>query len=336
MANNNNIARDDKAAGEPPGKLLADIRKKTKLGEREVADALKISVSRLKSIENSDFSVFPSETHIRGHLRNYSRFLKCDELQILSAYDGNKLGVISSDLPNAGEEALLANNKQKGWWVVYIVLVLLALVWSLSYRMFGPQGQSFSPSSISYGSEPAVIEVPNASLNSQEVLQGLPQAVLEEAQPLEDSNNELEFVSDGFSPSSSVADSTSPASQISSEGSNKINGVDQGSVVRQLTASELVRSIREKVDNASIVPAIEGDTLEFTFVNLSWVQVTDATGAVLFKGTNKPGAELDLNGKAPFKVVIGNVAGASLVYNGESVSLDVPTGKNTLRITLGG
>lgn len=342
MANNNNIARDDKITGEYPGKLLADIRKKINLSEREVADALKISVSRLKSIESSEFSVFPSETYIRGHLRNYSRFLKCDELQILSAYDNTKPEVSSSDLPDKREEALLSNNKQKKRWMVYIVVVFLILAWVLSYWVFGAKDQSLSPSSINIGSDLTVVDTPVAKLNDKDEPQNLSQVIVDEAQPLKDeladAKDEIEFVSDGFSPSGSISDSTSNVFQVSSEVSNDSNdNVEQASAGRQLTASELVESIRRNVDNSAAVEvaAVEGDTLEFTFVNLSWVQVTDTTGAVLFKGTNKPGAELELNGKAPFTVVIGNVDGTSLVYNGESVSLNAPVGKNALRITLG-
>lgn len=339
MANNNNIARDEKLIGETPGKLLADKRKQLDLSEREVADALKISVSRLRSIENSDFSVFPSETYTKGHLRNYSRFLKYDELQILSAYESAKPEPISSDLPEAGEEIVLTNNTQKKWWIVYVVLVLVVLAWVLSYWILGSNNGSFTPTAIDTINETAIVDTASkiSVINTdKEPLPNIYQSSEEVERPLGDSSNELEFVSDGFSPSANPA--TSEALNVSQRPNENLNDAAQVIVVSQLTAAELVKSIKEKENkaNALVEEEVQGDTLEFAFVNPSWVQVVDATGAVLFKGTNKPGAALELSGKAPFQLVIGNVEGTSLVYNGETISLSAPAGKNALRLTLGG
>jgi len=156
-----------------------------------------------------------------------------------------------------------------------------------------------------------------------------PLAAVPESSGDENSDNgDLALVSDSFSPSSSER----------VEDAKSSNSSEQAIVVSQLTASELVKSMQaeEKEQTEAAQKVIEGDTLQFGFSNASWIQVIDSTGTVLFKGLNKPGAELALNGKAPFRVVIGNVEGTSLVYNGESVSLDAPKGKNTLRLNLGG
>lgn len=348
MANNNKkIAEETTFKGDSPGKLLAKGRKNAKLSERDAADALKISVSRLKSIEEDDFSVFPSETYVRGHLRNYSRLLKEDEQKILDAYNSNKPDGGVADVVDMREEVLPSHASQKRWWIVYIVLVALALIWVLSYWMLSSSDESSSALSLdAQVAAEANQDVPlnplglNGSDNTTtstatfdaSSVSSLPNS--NSSNDDEDSgssregadNGDLAVVTDGFSPSSPALD-----------GENSDRN-EQPIVVSQLTASELVKSIQaqEQDKQADVQPVIEGDTLEFGFANASWVQVTDATGTVLFKGLNKSGAELALNGKAPFRIVIGNVEGTSLVYNGESVSLDAPKGKNTLRLTLGG
>ena len=70
-----------------PHEYLADARKQKGIEERDAADALKISVVRLRSIEAGEYSAFPSETYVRGHLRKYSRFLAVDEEIVVNAYN---------------------------------------------------------------------------------------------------------------------------------------------------------------------------------------------------------------------------------------------------------
>lgn len=53
-----------------------------------------------------------------------------------------------------------------------------------------------------------------------------------------------------------------------------------------------------------------------------WIKVTDGAGGTLHAALMSPGESLSLSGLAPFKVVVGNVQGVSLNFNGEHVNLD--------------
>ena len=46
--------------------------------------------------------------------------------------------------------------------------------------------------------------------------------------------------------------------------------------------------------------------------------------------------QLEVKGEAPFDIVLGNVVGASMLFNGESVALNSDSPSRTLRLTVGG
>ena len=72
------------------------------------------------------------------------------------------------------------------------------------------------------------------------------------------------------------------------------------------------------------------------FDNDCWLKVTDAVGDVIFAGLQKSGTQLSLSGKAPFRIIVGNVEGTSLVYNGEPVQLSAQGGSRSARLQVGG
>ena len=83
------MSRDNHSSdGISPGEMLAAERKKLGLRQEEVAESLKITASRLKAIEQNNYSDFPSETYTRGYLRNYARLVNLDEKVVIDAYGG--------------------------------------------------------------------------------------------------------------------------------------------------------------------------------------------------------------------------------------------------------
>lgn len=340
---NNSAVQNHQIQGATPGKLLAEKRKKLGLDEREVADALKISVSRLKSIEADDFSVFPSETYIKGHLKNYCRLIKYDEQEVMEFYGRIREDSLPPELAEVTEDVGASQASQKHWWSVYIVLLVLALLWVMSYWMLEmkdhPESSLFSHRQVNPSTE-------------QPVAEESPLSDVELTSPQVDTSTTLVESDASVAPQAEVPAPEVVAAESVAEPvpeSVSPSEVVEPIVVSKLTAAELAQAIQGGTEQdetvgsgeaseqvAQEVSSHEEHILKFDFTNPSWVQVIDATGAVLFKGLNKAGAELALNGVAPFKIVIGNVDGTSLVYNGEQVDLVAPSGKNILRLTLGG
>ena len=74
--------------------------------------------------------------------------------------------------------------------------------------------------------------------------------------------------------------------------------------------------------------------LEFSFNDTSWVSVVDGNNEEILNETKPAGSREAVEGKPPFKVVIGNAGGSTLTYNGKTLDLAPHTRLNVVRITL--
>lgn len=75
--------------------------------------------------------------------------------------------------------------------------------------------------------------------------------------------------------------------------------------------------------------------LRLAFRERAWVEVTQADGRVLLSQNNDAGSEQKLDGKPPFKLVIGNASAVTLEYRGRAIDLKPLTSiENVARVTL--
>lgn len=79
---------------------------------------------------------------------------------------------------------------------------------------------------------------------------------------------------------------------------------------------------------------LTGKRIELQFNNESWVEIRDAEGRVVFSQLNPPGTRRQVEGVAPFSVVIGNAHGVRLRYNESEVDLMPYTRTDVARLTL--
>ncbi len=73
------------------GSILKKEREKKKLSLAAVAEETKINVRYLKAIENDNYTIFPGETYLIGFIRNYSRALGMDPIEVVSLYKSVKI-----------------------------------------------------------------------------------------------------------------------------------------------------------------------------------------------------------------------------------------------------
>jgi cytoskeleton protein RodZ len=79
---------------------------------------------------------------------------------------------------------------------------------------------------------------------------------------------------------------------------------------------------------------LTGKRIELQFNNESWVEIRDAEGRVVFSQLNPPGTRRQVEGVAPFSLVIGNAHGVRLRYNESEVDLSPYTRTDVARLTL--
>jgi cytoskeleton protein RodZ len=74
--------------------------------------------------------------------------------------------------------------------------------------------------------------------------------------------------------------------------------------------------------------------IELAFNRESWVEIRDAEGRVVFSQLNPPGTRREVEGVAPFSIVIGNAHGVRLRYNESDVDLMPFTRTDVARLKL--
>jgi cytoskeleton protein RodZ len=74
--------------------------------------------------------------------------------------------------------------------------------------------------------------------------------------------------------------------------------------------------------------------IELSFNRESWVEIRDAEGRIVFSQLNPPGTRRQVEGVAPFSLVIGNAHGVRLRYNESDVDLMPFTRTDVARLTL--
>lgn len=77
-----------------------------------------------------------------------------------------------------------------------------------------------------------------------------------------------------------------------------------------------------------------GSVLHLEFGDESWTEIRDASGRMLHRQLNPAGSRVDISGRPPFEVVIGNAAQARLTYNGRPIDLKPFTDSTVARFTL--
>lgn len=81
------------------------------------------------------------------------------------------------------------------------------------------------------------------------------------------------------------------------------------------------------------VAATEG-ALRFNFNEQSWVTVRDANDQVLVSQLNNAGSSIDIKGKAPFKLIVGNAKAVRVFSNGKLVDLNSSIRGEVARLTV--
>ena len=68
------------------GQYLHDARVAKDIDLRDAAQQTRISIQYLRALEDEDFSKLPGEVFVKGFLKNYGRFLKLDESEVMKRY----------------------------------------------------------------------------------------------------------------------------------------------------------------------------------------------------------------------------------------------------------
>ena len=303
------------------GRLLKTKRLAMNLQERDLATELKISIEKVYSLENNEFERFRSATFARGYIKSYCRHVNMDYRPILKAFDVQQSDKESNIRPvdNVGSQSSAKDP------IVYIVSgILIAIVVFVAF---------WWPTLSSDASD----ETPVAS-QSDSVAESAEEPIPEQDQSILDQpvNNEVLVASEAEEvldqEEQSIPDNDGVVTGLSAETIALLEdaGVDPEAVVAATREPEAT----VETAAAPTQPAYSND-IEVQFSADCWTEVRDSTGTVLFSGVKSAGSTLELDGQAPYQVVLGYARGVKeFTYQGESFDFSSYVRKDLARFEL--
>ncbi|ELJ8821354.1 cytoskeleton protein RodZ [Vibrio parahaemolyticus] len=298
------------------GTLLKNKRESLGMTQKQVADRLRLRVSVIEDIENNRFESQQVATFTRGYLRSYAKFVGLDEKVVLVALEQ------TADVKPKEQEIEMQSFSRKTkhekhnsrimllTWVIAIVIIGISAAWWWQNQQENSLAQVVAEANVET-SQPSADEIADIDLMTEEEL------IASTPAELAASNN------------------TASESSINAAQTDEVVPAETEESTTEATQEPvaLIEAAEEVQEASPVVP--EGMTLlTMKFKADCWIQVKDTNGKTLISGTQKPGQDVELTGKAPFKVILGAPEGVTMTFASEPVDLSGYTSGKVARFTL--
>lgn len=352
-----------------PGQRLMRARSLRNLALEDVSRHLNLSVSMVKAIESDNFKSLPGRAFVRGYLRNYAKLVGVEADDLMRAYD-SQFGAsdeVSLNPPEVSRPPRWIAPLIKG--LGYLVLVaVLAGIGTIIYQNAGTLANKAQQLSSSFqhdeqmGPETDAPAAPAATeaKEGDTVRLSIPLRPVEGAASAPDAAGNPSATSTPATAESPVTAPAEPASKSETDTVPPQSSVESG--VSTASAANVSNAPPQPVAIAA-PPSVEatsaaaGQTQNFVaggtsvdnvgisgsdaasvslvFSGLSWARVRDANDKILFDGTRSAGAEIQLQGVAPFTIRLGNAPVVKVTFNGKPRDFDFSSRSNVAQFKLG-
>ncbi|MGF1778245.1 cytoskeleton protein RodZ [Vibrio nomapromontoriensis] len=299
------------------GTILKQKREALGLTQKQIADRLRLRVAIIQKIESNEFDGELVATFTRGYLRSYAKAVGVEEKEVLGAIDHHGEAQHSEQEMQSFSQK---TNKEKHdsrimklTWGIFAVIIGISSVWWLQNQ------QKDTLSEIADTSEPAA-EVAEMNIEpdtaQDTTFDTLPAEATEQVKTLD--------------VSAVLESSETEAAQAQS-----------GAIADAVVEADDAVTTDSELKESATAQAKEKKTVENGLTNLTmsfkgdcWIQVKDANGKTVTTGIKKPGELVDVNGKAPFKIILGAPEKVSMTFASEPVDLSGYTSGKVARFTL--
>ncbi|WP_116473645.1 cytoskeleton protein RodZ [Zobellella maritima] len=314
----NDVEQQDEA-GAPesagPGAMLRQAREAKGWTQSEVARRLNLRLAVIESIDEDHYKAGVALTFLRGYVKAYAKVVGANEQQALAAFDSmSGIGAMSAAATPMQSFSKRTRQQASDKWLKRISwLVVLLLLGSLVFWWW--QDSDFN--------YPERREEP--------VVEGQTEP---EAQPLELSSSE---------PAAPIA--AEPSARVENDATavpaaNQDESQAEAANLTEAAAAEPEQALQPGVETTP-PPAEETapepgnpNQLVMRFVDDCWIKVTDSQGKVLAQGVKKASDTLELDGTAPFRLVLGAPQAARIEYMNKEVDLSRFRAGQVARLTV--
>jgi cytoskeleton protein RodZ len=303
--NNDKAMRETVASMDSPGTLLRAAREQRGWSREQLASDVNLLVSQVAALEEDRFDKLAGPVFVRAYLRSLARALRTDENVLLKAYEqiapearasARAAQTVAVERPRRPILLERASSARRHWGLAAAALVV-AVLWG--WQQNAPQldrALSLTPDQTGSQADPALGGIDDVMANNAQ-------------SRLLDSVELLPTVAPRL-PASSTPMATAPTAD--------------SDVARQQLASA----------DAQVVTA-QGDQLSLRFSADCWVEIKDRDNRVLVAALKRANERLQLEGRGPFRVLLGFAPGVEMAYNGTPVNIEVSQGSRSARLIVG-
>jgi len=315
-----------------PGDRLQAARNEMGLSIEDVATRMHLSIAILESIEENNFDDITAPIFVKGYLRAYARIVSLDEDEMIQQYQN----YYSEEDPPISSTSNLApeisSDDARIKWTTYLVIIgllgLLAAWWWNQYQiktdvvsLDADQASTMEQSDVvgdttTDGGETTI----GTTVDATEEIDVLPTPV-EEQETL----TAVIEAQVSVSPVAEELEVEAVAEQVEAEEQQVVEVAVDEAAVDEAAVEEIPGAAPVGTDQLKII--VHADT---------WVDVKDAGGDQLVRDLVRADQTLNLIGKAPFAVFLGNGHGVELIYDDQTIDIsDRIRDNNTAKLKVG-
>lgn len=280
-----------------PGTRLVAARERAGMTREKVAARLNLLLSQVIALEEDRFDRFPAETFVKGHLRSYARLLKIDADEILRAYYLLHPPVQSERKKVTLQCRPQTLNARPSRWRGYAgVAAVFVVLVALWAWQQRRDHAQLMSLNVTGGELPGGME--------SALYGGADASLLDSVQLV---------------PAAPAQPAVVPPAATAA-------GVAQAAAPSAAPAA----------DSAPAPAATDTDRLSLHFSADCWIEVKDRDDKVLVATLKHADDKLQIEGRGPFKVLLGYAPGVEMAYNGAPVKVDAPpVGNRSTRLIVG-
>ena len=285
-----------------PGAIVRAQRELRGLTQQDIADTLNLGARVVEDMETENWTRLPAPAFTRGYLRAYAKLLDIDPDTVASAFDaavsrGETRAAVVTSMQRSHRRGLAdLSQKHPGVVLTGAVACVICAVGIVLWAVW-PDVQVSEPVAAKQPAGPAEAAIPKQAPTS---------APTEEA--------EQQIAPDATAP---AATSPGNASAVAA------------------SASVAAPTVSLDAQGARRITSDGNDRLKFAFTDECWVEIKDAQGSSIYSDLSKSGDSLELVGRPPFHILLGNAPAVTLAFNGERVALSPHTRNNVGTLVLG-
>lgn len=275
------------------GSMLAEARKSKNYTVDQVSEHIKIPAHFITAIEDNNIAALPNATFAQGYIRAYARFLEISENNVIEVY--------KRSLPQEQATSLKPRSNLRGEASSQSPLIktitMLLIIAGIAAVIYG---------SFQYYQEKADVLESERELKERSF-----------------TGNSLDSPGTtglNIKQDTAITDDDNLMAEQSGTGESLTEeNITESEPVNAETSDEIATTIEQ--DTPQNEEVSENDVIEIFAENGSWVELRDASTARLFYNMIPKGGRRVLEGKAPFRISLGNAKTTRVLVNGLEIDM---------------